>query len=575
MKFYKRKVLRERVYDDGTITDDETGEVLFTSSNDLYKYLVEKFKSLTEQEIFELIGTRGIVDTFDGGGAFYITPSGKLVSVNEALDGKNMIHHDLLYGIIDKLYLKVTHQKNGFVEEISGIDNEDFDWMLDDVLTGKLGWVRCNTGTSRIEDRFYCVLTDSSPKGVQWAVLEEWMEWGESHRKENVLVFFSPSGRPFKRYPFESNGFGYYADDIIKLMKRYYASGVLYEDKECLTEDIEGMKKYYPNIPEEEFMGYIQLDPTYKKGSTQAGKYAKWILGLANKGKIDNIELLAKVLVDFEEAKPHLVNADIMKYKSAEEVADALDDENSYKELSRRQEVRQRQKARKYADLGNESMKLYESSVQKDSIVLQNGDILSWGWEKGYNGGHFYVERAFKISDSDVLYQTEFHKTYATEQDAKRAYNRYRLKKESCDSALNEVYPNKGESKDDFISRFMSVTKDEYPDTKQRYAVALSYWDRRKKNEAVEGDRANLIAFLDTISFDDVDEEGIDEEIGKYSVSVWATESHFGSAWLPHKVVNIQIDRNDMPNGYLGSTDIESEEELKHQIDRLKEKIYR
>ena len=31
----------------------------------------------------------------------------------------------------------------------------------------------------------------------------------------------------------------------------------------------------------------------------------------------------------------------------------------------------------------------------------------------------------------------------------------------------------------------------------------------------------------------------------------------------------------DMPNGYLGSTDIESEEELRHQIDRLKEKIYR
>ena len=47
---------------------------------------------------------------------------------------------------------------------------------------------------------------------------------------------------------------------------------------------------------------------------------------------------------------------------------------------------------------------------------------------------------------------------------------------------LNEVYPNKGESKKDFISRFMSVTKDEYPDRKQRYAVALSYWNRRNEN---------------------------------------------------------------------------------------------
>lgn len=47
---------------------------------------------------------------------------------------------------------------------------------------------------------------------------------------------------------------------------------------------------------------------------------------------------------------------------------------------------------------------------------------------------------------------------------------------------LNEVYPNKGESKKDFISRFMSATKDEYPDKKQRYAVALSYWNRRNEN---------------------------------------------------------------------------------------------
>ena len=49
------------------------------------------------------------------------------------------------------------------------------------------------------------------------------------------------------------------------------------------------------------------------------------------------------------------------------------------------------------------------------------------------------------------------------------------------EKTITEVYPNKGESKEDFISRFMSVTKDEYPDQKQRYAVALSYWDRRDK----------------------------------------------------------------------------------------------
>lgn len=51
---------------------------------------------------------------------------------------------------------------------------------------------------------------------------------------------------------------------------------------------------------------------------------------------------------------------------------------------------------------------------------------------------------------------------------------------------LNEIYPNKGESKKDFIARFMSVTKDEYPDVKQRYAVANSYWGRRDKKRVNE-----------------------------------------------------------------------------------------
>ena len=48
------------------------------------------------------------------------------------------------------------------------------------------------------------------------------------------------------------------------------------------------------------------------------------------------------------------------------------------------------------------------------------------------------------------------------------------IKLSDKEKVLKEVYPNKGESKSDFISRFMSVTKKEYPDIKQRYAVALS-----------------------------------------------------------------------------------------------------
>ena len=65
-------------------------------------------------------------------------------------------------------------------------------------------------------------------------------------------------------------------------------------------------------------------------------------------------------------------------------------------------------------------------------------------------------------------------------QDIIREIKRYYA---GFNESLNEVYPNKGESKKDFIARFMSVTKDEYPDIKQRYAVALSYWDRKDKKK--------------------------------------------------------------------------------------------
>lgn len=75
---------------------------------------------------------------------------------------------------------------------------------------------------------------------------------------------------------------------------------------------------------------------------------------------------------------------------------------------------------------------------------------------------------------------TYLFKDYTPSEIVKRI-KRYYSSGVLYEATVNEVYPNKGESKKDFISRFMSVTKDEYPDSKQRYAIALSYWDRRNK----------------------------------------------------------------------------------------------
>lgn len=78
-------------------------------------------------------------------------------------------------------------------------------------------------------------------------------------------------------------------------------------------------------------MDYIELDPTYK-GGNNAGKYAKWILALANKGTLDNIGHVKDILTRFDSEKNNLINKDIMKYKSLDELENMLNDESSYAE---------------------------------------------------------------------------------------------------------------------------------------------------------------------------------------------------------------------------------------------------
>lgn len=51
-------------------------------------------------------------------------------------------------------------------------------------------------------------------------------------------------------------------------------------------------------------------------------------------------------------------------------------------------------------------------------------------------------------------------------------------------NSIKDVEPREGESKEDFIARFMSETKEEYPDEKQRLAVANSYWERKNTKDS-------------------------------------------------------------------------------------------
>ena len=138
----------------------------------------------------------------------------------------------------------------------------------------------------------------------------------------------------------------------------------LLEDLAILEEDIEAMKPHYPNIPDKRFQSIIELDPTYKKGSDNAGTYGKWLLGLANKngGRVDDEEYITDVLNKFEENKKFLKNRDIMRFKTIYDVNDYLNDESNYKEESARQKLRRVQNFVRKTDLIKDANKVFDGN---------------------------------------------------------------------------------------------------------------------------------------------------------------------------------------------------------------------
>ena len=129
-----------------------------------------------------------------------------------------------------------------------------------------------------------------------------------------------------------------------------------------LMEDLVDAKKYYPNISQEDFDRVIALDPTFRKEQDKLGTYGKWLLRLFTKKALDDESKVRELLVDFDANKNNLKDKDIMKYTSVDELENMLNDENSYKELSRRQSLRQVQKKVHKADVEQDAQKVFENA---------------------------------------------------------------------------------------------------------------------------------------------------------------------------------------------------------------------
>lgn len=119
---------------------------------------------------------------------------------------------------------------------------------------------------------------------------------------------------------------------------------------------------------------------------------------------------------------------------------------------------------------------------------------------------------------------------------------------ETTHNSIKDVEPNEGEDKQSFISRFMRATKEEYPDRKQRLAVAYSYWDKAKDSCK----DATIIPYL-------VDKQGrrinkgdevIDFRGDKAKVTGWQAPTHAGSTGRVYVVEPGSSERGYFPSVY-------------------------
>ena len=205
-------------------------------------------------------------------------------------------------------------------------------------------------------------------------------------------------------------------------------------NESVLHEDITAVRKQYPKISDEMFNKLIAFDPTFNKDRDSVGTYGKWILNGYNKGNITDNDFghLKDVLTRFEDNKKNLKDKDIGKFKTVQDLDDYLNNDDNYKELSHRQEVRQRQKDRKSADLNNDAKLVYEGGdwevwiPQTYAASCKLGQGTTWctaSTESDYYynhykdtyGGDYYIN--INKHDPEEKYQFHFESGQVMDKD--------------------------------------------------------------------------------------------------------------------------------------------------------------
>ena len=386
------------------------------TDRDFYK----KLRKSDDNEVVSWIG--GEVNDLNPNTSLFVTRSGNIIDVRKSTEA-GRTHEDYIWNMI-----KVMTDVN--IEDLSA------ESLFRDVLKAlnMRGWIRMGTGSNATNGIYYAILPDFmelTPTGFQYACIEDFINLAYDEGKSYVIIYFSPYDIGISRtYNFKN----YTTEDIMKIIKRYYSSGKVYESLKARRRGLnEGNENYitlYHNTP------YRNCKSILKNGlrvdNSQSERASGWAMTWATDHPIMDGGWGGNI-VKFRLPKSyHYEKVNDDQYIIFDDIEPELIDSIDYL----------------IGGSGTGHMHLSELDEYIDE----------YGRDK--------VRKVLTIDHNEAIPLEDIKKMTPQLGWAKN-------------ESLNEVYPNKGESKKDFISRFMSVTKDEYPNLKQRFAIANSYWERR------------------------------------------------------------------------------------------------
>lgn len=348
-------------------------------------------------------------------------------------------------------------KNNNQVAELNEAINEAIQ-NIDEGIRDESAWKRLSLKLEAWEgDREYNNLAKKAANAIK-----KFIQYIDSQKGRDSMKIFKVNGKIIK------------AKDSIEAVKKYKDTKVVDFDRRILSQLEAIAKEGDKLIPENKKINELY----YKDGNRN---YYSWQKLKQEDPK--KYELLQKVKESYDKKVEVLAN----KWnKIIETLPDKLREQNrvdnrilvtsdritrlnrSLKNLESSKGYSEWDSYKPADSIKDEAQYMYIASPSQTSYINKAKQL---GAKIGNLGGNITITTS--LSNMSKIFDM-------SADEIKKAANKPMAAIRKVSDSLKDVNPIKGESKEEFLARFMNETAKEYPNEKQRYAVANSYWEKAK-----------------------------------------------------------------------------------------------